>query len=315
MNDALSVLMPVAILLGVGVVIRSTRLVPDGVIDGIRTLIVTVTLPAVLFLAFLRVEFTGDHVALVILTFGICVLLFAAGFALRRLAAPDHASFPYLMTGFEAGMLGIGLYATIYGIDQVSTFAIVDLGHELFIWTVFLVALIARRDGTRAPNTLAWAFFRSPVVIAIIAGLVANAVGLASLLEDGVVGRGLLGSIDMLASLTGPLILLVVGYGIALTRQQVVGAFRPVVVRIALIAPLVAIVPILIVGELLGLDRSYQGAMAILLVLPPPFIIPLYMDPGEEVESAYVTTMLTAYSVVSIVAVAAIVALVDSSVA
>lgn len=306
--------MPVAILIAVGVLVRATSLVSESVIAGVRTLIVTVTLPAVLFLAFLGIQLTGDHAALVVLTFGICLALFAIGFGLRPLVAPDHAYFPHLMTGFEAGMLGIGMYATIYGVEQVSTFAIVDLGHELFIWSVFLTALIARRDHTRGVGTLARAFIRSPVVIAILAGLGANALGLEDVLREGAVGRGILGSLEMLASLTGPLILIVVGYAIVLTRSQVAAVLRPIAVRIALITPLVFLVPAVVVGSMLGLDDSYQVAMAILLVLPPPFIIPLYMDERDEAERAYVTTMLTAYSVISIAAVAAIVAFVDGAV-
>jgi hypothetical protein len=70
------------------------------------------------------------------------------------------------MTGFESGMLGISLFGSAYGLSQVGYFAVVDLGHELFIWFFFLALLLAKRDGIRSPGRLFGAFIRSPVIIA-----------------------------------------------------------------------------------------------------------------------------------------------------
>ena len=50
----------------------------------------------------------------------------------------DILIFHILITGFEYGMLAISLFGAAYGLDKIGYIAIVDLGHEIFIWFVFL---------------------------------------------------------------------------------------------------------------------------------------------------------------------------------
>ena len=219
------------------------------------------------------------------------------------------------MTGFEAGMLGIGLFVGAYGTGALPAFAVVDLGHELFIWSVFLALLLATRDGIRRTTELATTFARSPVVIAIVLGVGGSLLGINESLYNGVITGGVMRTLDFIAALTAPLILIIVGYGIDLDRRQLSMVLRPVGVRLALIAPLALVVPWVVVGQVLDFDPIYQAAMFTLLILPPPFIIPLYMAESNDEERGYVSATLTAYTLVTVVLFAVYVAIDPSSVA
>ena len=300
--DITNQVLPILILLAIGLVSRRFRFVSDGTVDDLRKVVVNLALPAVLFPAFLDVELEASDTVVVIATFAICVVLYLFGSLLKPRFGADHEYFGFLMTGFEAGMLGISLFGTAYGLDQIGAFAVVALGHELFIWFVFLALLLAVRDGVGGPGQLVRSFFRSPVIVAILAGIAANLAGLADSLRDWPITGGAMNTLGFLAGLTVPLILLIVGYGIHLDLRGFREALAPVAIRLAVIAPLALILPPLLMGTMLGGDSYSQAALFTLLVLPPPFIIPLYMKQGIDGERRYVNNALSLYSLVSIAA-------------
>jgi hypothetical protein len=115
-------------------------------------------------------------------------------------------------------MVGLALYTAAYGVAEVPTAAIVGLGHEFFIWFVYVTLLKRQSDGAVSLSETLLSFVKSPVIIAIAAGLLLNVLGWRGLLADNPVGGGVLRSLEYLAAVIVPLILLVVGYGSRLTR-------------------------------------------------------------------------------------------------
>jgi hypothetical protein len=72
-------------------------------------------------------------------------------------------------------------------------------------------------------------------------------------------------------------------------------------IRLVLLIPLALIVNIYLVRGLLGLDPFFEAALFTLLVLPPPFIVPLYARPSLPVEEKqYINNVLTVHTVISI---------------
>lgn len=300
MSDILNRVLPILILLVVGAVMRRTRFVSDSAIADLRKIVVNIALPAVLFIAFLETEVVANDLVIVIATFALPVGLYLVGRALQPRFGNGHEYFPLLMTGFEAGMLGISLFGAAYGLDRVGQFAIVDLGHELFIWFVYLALLLAKRDGTQNSKSLVTAFVKSPAIVAIVGGIFANLAGLETSLYDWPIAGGLMATLGFVAALTVPLILLIVGYGIHLDTAGIRGAVRPVLVRLAVVLPLAIVLPLVLMGNILDNNREAQAALFTLLILPPPFIVPLYMKPGVDDEHRYVNNALSLYAVVSV---------------
>lgn len=301
MTEIISRVLPILLLITIGFGLRRTKFISESTVGDLRKLVVNLALPAVLFTSFLEIEFDSNDVAIVVVTFVLCVALYGIGRALQARFGAGHEYFPFLMTGFESGMLGISLFGSAYGLSQVGYFAVVDLGHELFIWFFFLALLLAKRDGIQSPGRLFGAFIRSPVIIAIIAGIVASLAGLRDALYDGPIVGGVMNTLVFLAALTVPLILLIVGYGIQLDRRGIREAATPVAIRLAILLPLAFLLPVLLLDSLLDGNQYSQAALFTLLILPPPFIIPLYMKPDMPDEQRYVNNVLSLYTVVSIV--------------
>jgi predicted permease len=298
--DIINQVLPILLLLGVGIWARRVGFISAATIADLRKLIVNLALPSVLFLAFLDVELERRDSVIVISTFVICVALLVLGRSLRTRFGGGHVYFPMLMTGFEAGMLGISLFGTAYGLSNIGAFAVVDLGHELFIWFVFLAVLLAMRDESRRPGRLARAFVTSPVIVAIIAGLAGNLAGIGEELGRWALTGGFIHALDFLAGLTVPLILLVVGYGIHLEPSHMREAVAPLAVRFGVALALALVLPPVLIGKLLDGDALSQAALFTLLILPPPFIIPLYMREDDHDERRYVNNVLSLYTLLSV---------------
>ena len=139
--DAFSRVLPVLLLVGLGALFRRYGFLTPAAIDGLRKLVLNVTLPAALFLAFLRTELEAQYALIVISVFGACLVMLAAGPWLRRGAGVRSEAMPSLMAGFEAGMIGYALYTAIFGAENLYRFAVVDLGQVLFVFFVLVLPM------------------------------------------------------------------------------------------------------------------------------------------------------------------------------
>lgn len=299
-TEIINRVLPIFLLIGLGAWVRRSQFLPERAIDDLRKIVVNFALPSVLFVSFLNIEMQTNYLVLFVLTGAVCIALYALGVALRRRLNVPHPYFPFLMTGFEYGMLGVSLFGSAYGLENIGYIAVADLGHELFIWFVFLALLLMTREGHTSPAQLAGSFFRSPVILAILAGIALNLLGAADFLAEQPVTGGILATLDFLSALTIPLILIIVGYGIRLDREGLRDAALVIGVRLAILIPLALLVNAVIVRGLLDLERPFEIALFTLFVLPPPFIVPLYMRQDLPDEKRYVNNVLMLYTVVSL---------------
>lgn len=299
--DILNRVLPILLLLLLGYWIRRTRFLSDDLVDGLRKIVVYLALPAVLFLSFLQVELQPSFLVVFFVVFFLCVLLYVLGWLLRPQLAPGQTYFPFLTTGFEYGMLGISLFASAYGLENIGYIAVIDLGHEIFIWFVFLALLLMTRDGIQNPGYLFQSFLKSPVVLGILAGILLNLAGLSQSLAYWPITGGIMAALEFLAAMTVPLILIIVGYGIQLNREGFGSASRVVLLRLMILIPLAILLGQILIQDLLQLERAFAVALFVLLILPPPFIVPLFMSQDSLSDRWYVNNVLTLHTVVTIV--------------
>ena len=107
---------------------------------------------------------------------------------------------------------------------------------------------------------------------------------------------------DFLGRLTIPLILIIVGYGISFNRQGLGLAIVVVVVRLCILIPFVLLVNHHLVRGLLQLERFFEVALFSLLILPPPFILPLYARSDLKIEeSQFINNTLTIHTAFSVI--------------
>ncbi|MDA3844929.1 MAG: hypothetical protein PF505_00095, partial [Vallitaleaceae bacterium] len=207
-------LLPVFMILVVGMLIRRLNLLSHEVISGLKTIIIKIALPGVLFMAFAQSEMGLDNLYIFILVFVFCVLLYMIGGLLHH-ALPKLFPFEYTngyFTGFEFGMIGIGLFTAIWGMDKLPIIAVIAFGHEIFIWFVYVPILEARRTGHVNIPQILKDFIKTPTIIGILLGIVVNVFGLYDLMKDYTVGLGVLNALTMLGNAIAPLILIIIGY-------------------------------------------------------------------------------------------------------
>jgi predicted permease len=292
--------LPIVLIIAVGNIIRRRSILSEGAIDAIKGLVVNVALPAVLFVTFLQMELESAFLGLFATILVVCVVLFGYGYLLRRVFSIPHDYFPFLTTGFEFGMVGITLFGTAYGLSNVGYIAIVDLSHELFIWFVFATILTAKRDGVSSFGATMKGFVSSPLIIAIVLALILNLVGLGNVIIASSVGGALIETLGYLGDLLIPVILIIIGYGMRLSLRGVKDAAGVIIARLVVLIPLAFFSARFVVGDLLGLDPAFEAAVFTFFVLPPPYIVPLFMRPDQVDERVYANNVLSVYTVVSL---------------
>lgn len=300
--EAFSKVLPIILLFILGALLRRTRFLAENTVRDIKKLIVNITLPSVLFLAFAGVNLEGRHLVIVAVVFAACLLALLLG---RLIGAPlglKSPFFPTLMTGFEAGMMGYAIFAAVYGAAKIFNFAVVDLGQVTFVFFI-LVPFVQRLSTGALPfaQTLR-SFVKTPVILAIFLGIVANRLGVMPALHGWPISQAVLRTIELLGGLTTPLIALVIGYEVRLQRGSLLKPAQVITLRLALWVPAGLLLNALVVQPLFGGDPVLQAAVLTMFVLPPPFVIPLFMRESDSADRVFVVNALSLATLVTLVA-------------
>lgn len=297
----INAIFPILLLLGTGHLLRRTNLFTDNTVASLKKVVVNITLPAVLFTSFLETSLESRYLVLMFLVFILCILLYFFGRWSKILFNQKWEYFPFLLTGFEFGMLGLSLFGTAYGLSHFGSMAILGIPHEIFIWFIYLTLLM--KEGNRTPSigNLLKSFVTSPIIIAIFLSVSINLLGWVPGLKTFILSEGILQFLNTLAGLTGPLILLMIGYEIHINKDNLRSSLTVVMLRLGTLVPLALLLNRFVLSQLLGLGKNFQAAFFTLLILPPPFIIPIFMKEGLSEEKAYINNSLMLHTVASII--------------
>ena len=296
----LNQVLPILLLIILGNQLHRRQWIKETTIEGLKWIALNVALPSVLFLSFLNLELKFSYLVVMVVIFALCVFMYALGWLVARLFRINHPYFPLLVTGFEFGMLGVSLFGTSYGMEAIGYIAVIGLGHEFFIWFPFLSVLLIKRDNVRDVSKLATAFLQAPPIIAIIVGVTLNLLGARDALYALPVLGGVMATLKFPGQMTIPLILIIVGYGFRLEAHGLRDVLATVAFRMACLIPLALALNAWFLRDALGLHPAFQAGLFTMLILPPPFIIPLFMKPDDEQERRYVNNVLTVNTVVSL---------------
>ncbi len=303
---ALAKVVPVLLVIALGVLLRRLRVLGPSTAGELKKLVVNVTLPALLFLAFARLEAEVRYLGLVGVIFLACLAGLLLGMTLRRVAGIRARTFPVLLTGFEAGMMGYALYASIYGQENLHRFALVDLGHVVFVFAVLMPFLERTTRGPRPIGATLLGVVRTPVIVAIVLGLVVGAAGLLEAVSAAPLGAAIPDAIALVGSLTTPLVALLIGFDLRLELRGLARPAYTLALRLLVWIPFGLLVSELVIRRWLGLDRGSAAALMLLVVLPPPFVIPIFLPAGERAELDYAVRTLALATIVALAGVTAV---------
>lgn len=206
------------------------------------------------------------------------------------------------MAGFEAGMMGYAIFSAIFGTASVPRFAVIDLGQVLFVFFV-LVNTLESGPGRKSLAGLAAGFLRTPVILAILLGLVFNLTGLYALARALPLGAVLFNTAGLVAGLTTPLVAVILGYELHFERGNLLRPALTVALRLAVWVTLGLLLNFFVLDRLFHLDRIFQAAVMVMFILPPPFVIPLYLREAGQADRDYIVNTLSLATLAALVAV------------
>lgn len=285
--------LPVFLVLMIGVLCRKKAIVSREGINALKTVAVNIALPAVMVNAFATAEYSLKSILIPSTIFIVCVCALILGFLLCRVLKISGRLSPYISAGFEAGMLGYALFDILFPDAPASSFAIIDLGQVLFVFTVYKILLAGKKGGAAALKEA----LASPVVWAILAGLLLGATGLYESCKPSGVSSVLDAVTDFVSAPTSVLILLGIGYDLNLKEIEFKKVGALIALRLGVSA--VGLGAVILMDRLLLGSIAHTGALILMFVLPPPYVLPVFAD--VESERADISSTLSALTLVSLV--------------
>ena len=304
MLDAAGSLVAIAVLVVAGMLLARRGLLGDRAVEALKVLITRLTLPLLLFRAFLQLEPDGRNALLALVVFASCALMGGIGLALTRAARLPDPETRLLFQGFEAGMLGYALFVALHTTEHLPAFAALDLGQVVYVFTVLMVqmSMLSRAGGGR--GGFPWRdVVGSPVLWAIALGLTLS-LALPDLARALASADGLAAPVfDTVGGLTTPLVCLVIGASLAggIPRDR---AIVTIVALRAVVGLGLGLLVALVVVPALGFSQWYAKAAVVLFVLPAPFVIPVYYRrSGALVGSVLTLSTLVSVALIAVLAV------------
>lgn len=283
--------LPVFLALAIGMWCRNKQFITREGVDTLKKVIINITLPFVLFNSFATAEYSIDSLILPVLIFIICCIMLVLGFFVIRATKTQSRLAPFLASGFEAGMLGFALFALLFPNESISKFAILVLGQEIFVFTLYKMLL----TGKTSFKAIIQDFFTSPTLIAVILGLLVGATGLyAQFVRWNI--AGIIESVtNFVSAPTGMIILLAVGFDLVIKEIPWKNTIGLVAMRMGIAGIMLAVLILLNRTVLNGM--IFEGAAVLLFILPSPFVIPIFSDePSERVQISSALSALTLVS-------------------
>ena len=291
--SVISTALPVFLALFIGMLCRSKNFLTRDGVDTLKKVVINLTLPFALFSSFASAEYTLSSLVIPVLIFIICCIMLALGFLWVKAGKYESRLAPFLASGFEAGMLGIPLFGLLFPDQALSKFAILILGQEIFVFTLYKMLL----TGKTSPKAIINDFLTSPTLIAVVLGLVVGATGLYDAFRDWGI-NGIFESVcSFISAPTATIILFTVGFDLVIKEIPWKKTAGFIAMRLVIAAVMLAIVILLNRTILNGV--IFEGAAILLFMLPSPYVIPIFSD--EPAERVQISSSLSALTLITMI--------------
>lgn len=297
----LSKVLPVIFLFILGIFFRKTNFISDKTVGDFKKIIINIALPSLLFISFSNTNFEAKHLVIVSSVFITCIVLLLIGKLITIFFKIKSPYFSTLLTGFEAGMLGYSIFGAVFGAENIFKFAIIDLGQVTFVFFILVAVLVKYRDGSKSFFDTLVNFIKTPVIIAILGGILVQKTGFTNVVPSNSLLTSVLETFKLLSTLVTPLICLVIGYEIKFAKGSLKKPVQIILLRMVLLLSFALIINKYILSGLLHLDPIFQAALMTMFILPPPFIIPLYISDMDVENKSYVFNTLSLNTIVTLV--------------
>ena len=209
------------LLIAVGYVAVSTKIMDPRATRGLSGLLINVTIPA-LIIASMQVPFTAERLAgaeMMLIATGV---LFALSFAIALVTSrvipmtpPERGVFEFAIVFGNVGFMGFPVALALFGEESLFYVALFNLVFNVLVFSVG-IAMLTRGEGERFdPKLLA-----NP-------GIAASLAGFLLFLGSVEIPAPFIDAIDLLGGVTTPLAMIIIGAMLAtLPAREMVGDWR-----------------------------------------------------------------------------------------
>ncbi len=293
----LELLLPIAIVLALGVVSRRYGWISEQGVSALKTIVGKITLPIILFNAMFTAEYSVSSAVTVAAVFLGFVLALGAGRALSRLFPQYGKHFPLLITTCESGLLGYPLIALLFGAAGQQAFAMADLPHTVFFFSVALSCLRVIDGQKTSAGEIVRGIFSAPPFDGMLLGMILGLAGADTLLARSPVWSLYTTTVDFITAPTTVLVLLFLGYSLSFRREVMRQVAVTALLRLAVMGAVAALCAFA-VFRIVPFDRVQLFAIILVFLLPPSFSIPIFSELRGSEE--YVSTTISFSTLVTL---------------
>ena len=279
------------LIMGAGYAAYALKVLDDKTIKGISSLVVNIALPMMVITAFqfqVSQEIVQNIIVMAVLSFALHFFSFLAGIVLFK-KFPQKAQ-PIYKTALilsNAAFMGYPIVQTMYGNEGVLYASIYVVFFNVFLWTAVKTLFAGKMNGYKA---VLQSVFLNP-------GMVCTIIGLLLFLFSVKLPPVLLDPMQMLASLTTPLSMLIIGG--RLGSADFKGIFK--IKSIYYVAALrLVVIPLLVFFALrwLPIHPTVSGVLFAVACMPAAATISMFAEQynGDAVLASrliFVTTLLS----------------------
>ena len=270
---------------------RSTGFLTQDGVSVLKKVVINLTLPFVLFSSFATASYSLSSAIVPVVIFIACCAMLALGFLWKKVSKTGGKTAPFLASGFEAGMLGFSLFALLFPDTSISSFAMIVLGQEVFVFTVYKMLL----TGRTSPKAILNDILTSPTLIAVLLGLLVGVSGLYDLFRSWGISTIIESVTGFISAPTATIILFAVGFDLVFREINWKKTGKLVAMRLVIATCLLCLL-MLLNRTLLG-GMMFEGALIVLFILPPPYIIPIFSK--EEAEQVHISSALSVLTLIT----------------
>lgn len=298
----ISKVLPVILLILFGNILQRTGFLKQNTVEELKKIIVNIALPALLFQAFSGTAFEARYILIFFAVFLVCLFMLFFGNLFKKAARLDNNYVPAIFSGFETGMMGYSIFVAVYGAENMFKLAIVDLGQVTFVFFV-LVSYLQKMNGqTSDVRQLLLSFIKSPVILAILIGSLFGSTGMIGSVEHFPLFGSVLEVVRLLSNITVPVICIIIGYELHIDLNNLRQPLLAAVTRLVLLMAIAFALNKFLLEGILHLDKTFQIALYTMFLLPPPFVIPIYMKDSKGSNKNFILNTISISILLTLVA-------------
>lgn len=265
---AVQVVVPMAIMVGIGVLLRIFKLTDTATMKNVDNLIFTIFMPTLSFCNIYKTDFSQlNNIGYIIYgVAGLMVLFVAAMWVVPKFVRPRPTASSYGQAILRSNYLlfGAAVAESIYGAGNFGLVTLLGAVAVPMFNALAAILLEAGRNSAASPKKLAIAIAKNPTVIATIIGLAVNFSRL-------VLPELVLGVVEDVSGLTTPLSFLSIG--VSLNFRSVSDKKGYLVSAITL---RLALIPLVFVAGAVLLDFKGQELCALMILFAAPTAVSSY---------------------------------------